>query len=132
MIIAALLHDIVEDCDPEWTIERVLREFGARVAKLVAALTIPSGEFANREERLHAYHTQLFAGPPEALIIKLADRLHNLSSCGALSWDAQKRMIEETEHVYLPLAKEKSILAEELKEVIAKRKEEMMHGPTDP
>lgn len=129
VIAAALLHDILEDCSTEWTRECIEREFGKKVAELVAAMTMPDGEFASRDERLHAYHTQLLAFP-KALPIKLADRLHNLSTCYSLSYDKQLRMIAETEEVYLPLAKEKNILYEELCAVIFERKKEALRAPT--
>lgn len=122
VIAALLLHDIVEDCSPEWPIERVNHEFGQRVAALVAALSMPTGVFASREERQSAYHAQLHAGPPETFDGKLADRLHNLLSCDALTLAAQWRMIEETEKSYLPIAKERGILYKELKQAIAARK----------
>ncbi|MDO8521577.1 MAG: hypothetical protein Q7S52_05675 [bacterium] len=54
--------------------------------------------------------------------LKLSDRLHNLSTCAALTPEAQWRMIEETEEHYLPIAKERGILHKELKKVIAERK----------
>jgi GTP pyrophosphokinase len=121
VIAALLLHDIVEDC-PEWTIERVEHEFGQRVARLVAALSMPTGIFASRDERQHAYHAQLHAGPPETFLGKFADRLHNLLSCEALTPEAQWRMIDETEKNYLPIAKERRILYTELMRAIAARK----------
>lgn len=122
VIAAALLHDIVEDCEADWPIERVEREYGKRVAELVAALSIVKGEFADREERMRAYHAQLAAGPAETFPLKFADRLHNLLTCEALSHDAQWRMIEETEKEYLPIAKERGILHKELKRAIVARK----------
>jgi len=122
VIAALLLHDIVEDCSSEWSIELVEREFGQRVAALVAALSMPTGEFASREERQSAYHAQLLAGPPETFDGKLADRLHNLLSCEALTPEAQWRMIEETERSYLSIAKERGILFKELKQAIAARR----------
>lgn len=121
VLAAALLHDIVEDC-PGWNARRVKKEFGSRVAELVAALTIPKREFKSRETRNHAYNRQLFLAQKEALTIKLADRLHNLSTSSSLSRIAQLRMIEETEAVYLPVAKERGILYNELCAVIAARK----------
>jgi GTP pyrophosphokinase len=122
VIAALLLHDIVEDCSTEWPIERVEREFGQRTAALVAALSMPTGVFASRDERQHAYHAQLLAGPPETFAGKLADRLHNLLSCEALTPEAQWRMIEETERSYLSIAKERGILFKELKLAIAARR----------
>lgn len=109
VIAAGLLHDIVEDVDG-WTVERVRREFGAKVGALVGALTMPEGEFESREARLLAYHAALLAGPEKALSLKFADRVHNLSTCESVSFARQFRMVEETERVYLPLAKERGVL----------------------
>jgi (p)ppGpp synthase/HD superfamily hydrolase len=120
VIAAALLHDIKEDCG--WTIEQIEREFGKSAARLVAAVSMPEGEFASREERMQAYHAQLLAGPSEVFLIKFPDRLHNLLTCEALSIDAQWRMIDETEHDYLPIAKERGLLYDELKDAIASRR----------
>jgi len=122
VVAAALLHDIVEDCGEEWPIKRVEEKFGRRVRDLVAALSMPTGGFASREERMRAYHAQLLAGPKETFLLKFSDRLHNLLTCSAMPHEAQWRMIEETEKDYLPIAKERSILHKELKQAIAARK----------
>ena len=122
VVIAQLHHDTSEDCGEDWPLERIEREYSKRVRELVAAVTMPTGEFARREERQHAYHLQLLAGPPETFQIKLTDRLDNLLSCSAMSFEAQWRMIEETEKDYLPIARERGILYKELKQAIAARK----------
>lgn len=122
VVAAALLHDILEDCSETWNRERLLSEFGPRVTALVVALSIPEGAFTGREERMAAYHAQLLAGPPETIPLKLADRLHNLWTSGALSRAAQERMIEETERDYLPLARARGILWKELRAIIKERK----------
>lgn len=129
VLAAALLHDIVEDC-PGWNARRVKKEFGPRVAELVATLTMPTRKFRSRDKRLHAYHRQLFLGPKEALVIKLADRLHNLLTASSLSRSAQLRMTEETEAVYLPIAKERGVLYDELCAVVAARKESLEEKKT--
>ncbi|OGZ07591.1 MAG: hypothetical protein A3C93_02265 [Candidatus Lloydbacteria bacterium RIFCSPHIGHO2_02_FULL_54_17] len=118
VVAAALLHDVVEDI-PGWNVGRIKKEFSPRIARLVSALTMPTRKFNSRERRMEAYHRQLCSGPKEALTIKFADRLHNLSTASSLSRSAQLRMIEETEVVYLPIAKERGILYKELKQAIA-------------
>lgn len=118
LVAAALLHDIVEDCHQDWPIERVRKEFGGRVMRIVEAVTIPCGDFPDREARMDAYHARLFRGPREALLLKLADRLHNLRTCAALLPDARKRMVRETEALYLPFAKSQGVLYAELSEAI--------------
>ena len=123
VIAAALLHDIVEDCEAQWSIEHIHQVFGRTVAVLVAALTMPKGEFASREMRLAIYHTQLLAAPLSALKIKLADRFHNMYTSDGLALENQLRMMEETERVYIPLAKEHGVLYHELTTVLAHRKQ---------
>lgn len=77
VIQAALLHDVVEDCDG-WTEERVGSEFGADVASLVGALTDPTG----KSWELRKEHGIEGAASMDlrAATIKAADKLHNLSS----------------------------------------------------
>ncbi len=122
VVAAGLLHDIVEDCPNEWPIGRVREVFGDRVASLVAAVSIPDGAFKDREERMAVYHAQLHAGPAETFHLKLSDRLHNLLSCGALTREAQWRMIVETEKEYLPVALARGLLHKDLKDAIGLRK----------
>ncbi len=116
MIIGALAHDLIEDI-PGWSRRRVARLFGKVPAGFVAALTIPEGDFPTREAKLEAYHKQLFAAAkkdPRVILIKLADRLHNLSTCESLARENQIRMVEETERIYIPAAKERGVLHDEL------------------
>lgn len=121
-IAAALLHDHVEDLKEEgWTKERITDRYNARVAGYVEALTMPEGEFASREERLEAFHEQIFSAPKVVIAVKFADRLHNLSTCDAMPLEAQRRMIDETRRVYLPFAKTHDILYAELAEMVAIR-----------
>ena len=123
-IAAALLHDHVEDLkDSGWTLSRIADRYNERVAQYVGALTMPEGTFANREERLHAFHEQIFAAPINVIAIKFADRLHNLSTCDAMSREAQRRMIDETRATYLPFAKTHALLYRELLAEIAIRED---------
>ncbi len=122
-IAAALLHDIVEDCGAEWKIERIYDVFDAETGVLVGAMTMPKGEFASREHRLEIYHAQLLAVGVRVLLIKLADRFHNLYTCEGLAVENQIRMILETERVYIPLAKEHGVLYQELSIVLAYRRQ---------
>lgn len=121
-IAAALLHDHIEDC-AGWTKARIEKKWGVDVAGLVAAVSIPEGDFPDRESRMATYHAQFLAaikgGDVRALMIKLADRLHNLSSCESVSYERQWRMVGETEDFYLPLSKKHNILYRELVDMIA-------------
>lgn len=77
VIQAALLHDVVEDCEG-WTTERVEVEFGAEVAALVAVLTEPQGESWEARKQLGLERAATM--DPRAATVKAADKLHNLSS----------------------------------------------------
>jgi (p)ppGpp synthase/HD superfamily hydrolase len=121
-IAAALLHDHIEDCHG-WTKARIQKKWGVGVAGLVAAVSMPEGDFPDRDSRMAAYHAQFLAaidgGDLRALRVKLADRLHNLSSCESVSYERQWRMVNETEEFYLPLSKKHGILYRELSDMIA-------------
>lgn len=120
LIVAALLHDIVEDYFPVWTIDRIRLEFGPEVALLVDWLTkAPVEQFkGSKEERDHAYHSRFRNAPREFFFIKLADRLHNLITLGACTEEKCRRKVEETERYYLPYAEEHLILLHELEEAL--------------
>jgi GTP pyrophosphokinase len=119
LIIAALLHDIVEDI-PSWTIERVRVKYGERVALYVQYLTKPSKEeYPDRDERELVYHTRFDAAPREFFIIKLADRLHNLLTLYACTPEKQARKVAETRRFYLPHAEKHLILMHEIEDALA-------------
>ena len=118
IIIAALLHDIVEDI-PSWTIERVRNEFGDEVAVLVDFLTKPAlKDFVSEQERDEVYHSRFRFAPREFFLLKLSDRLHNLLTLDACSKEKQLRKIEETRRHYLPYAETHLILLHEIEEAI--------------
>jgi (p)ppGpp synthase/HD superfamily hydrolase len=77
VIQAALLHDVVEDCEG-WDVERVEREFGARVASVVAELTEDKSLAWNQRKRAAVDAVPGYSA--EAATIKAADKLHNLES----------------------------------------------------
>ena len=107
-IIAAFLHDVVEDTDV--SVDFVKKTWGDEVASLVDALTkiqrlklskITSEEFEAED------HRKIFIGMAKdirVIIIKLADRLHNMRTLGALSPERQIGMAKETMDVYVPIA----------------------------
>jgi (p)ppGpp synthase/HD superfamily hydrolase len=114
IIIAALLHDIVEDI-PSWNIERVRLEFGEYVASLVDYLTKPSkDEYPLPEEREHVYHFRFRSAPREFFLIKLSDRLHNIITLGTCPSEKRARKIAETKKHYVMYAEEHFILYHEL------------------
>ncbi len=107
-IIAGLLHDVVEDTDVK--IEEIEAKWGSDVAKLVDALTkiqrlklskIESEDFEAED------HRKIFIGMAKdirVIIIKLADRLHNMRTLASLSPDRQIALAKETKEVFVPIA----------------------------
>jgi len=103
---AALLHDTVEDT--EVTLARIQQGFGEDVGRIVDGLTkLDRLEFRTRElaqaENVRKMIVAM-AGDIRVLLIKLADRLHNMRTVAALSPGKQRRMATETLEIYAPLA----------------------------
>lgn len=132
IIVAALLHDIVEDID-SWTIQRVRDRYGDRVAFLVEYLTKPDKEnFASKQERDDLYHSRFHSAPREFFLIKLPDRFHNLYTLWNCDVEKRKRKISETKQYYLPFAESQLILLHELEAQISILEEELeSRGNTD-
>ncbi|MGE3617288.1 MAG: HD domain-containing protein, partial [Gemmatimonadales bacterium] len=105
-IAAALLHDVVEDS--EVTVDDIATEFGPEVAGLVDGLTkISHLTFRSRaEEQVENYRKLLLSIARDArvIIIKLADRLHNMRTLEHLPGDRRARIATETREIYAPLA----------------------------
>ncbi|HEY3279564.1 MAG TPA: bifunctional (p)ppGpp synthetase/guanosine-3',5'-bis(diphosphate) 3'-pyrophosphohydrolase [Gemmatimonadales bacterium] len=105
-IAAALLHDVVEDSDV--TLDDIRRDFGAEVADLVDGLTkISTLTFrSTAEEQAENYRKLLLSVAKDArvIIIKLADRLHNMRTLEPLAEDKRRRIALETRELYAPLA----------------------------
>lgn len=107
-IAAALLHDVVEDTDT--TINDIKKKWGEDVANIVDALTkiqrlklskMNASEFEAED------HRKIFLGMAKdirVILIKLADRLHNLRTLGALSPERQHAIAKETIEVFIPIA----------------------------
>jgi GTP diphosphokinase / guanosine-3',5'-bis(diphosphate) 3'-diphosphatase len=105
-VVAALLHDVVEDSDIRT--EDIAREFGAEVAGIVEGLTkIASLTFrSSAEQQVENYRKLLLSIAKDArvIIIKLADRLHNMRTLDPLRPDKRVRIATETREIYAPLA----------------------------
>lgn len=100
---AALLHDTIEDTPV--TAEEVEREFGSAVGRLVQGIT--KIERATEDERRNeTYRKMLLAAAEDArvLLIKIADRVHNMRTISALPEKSQERVARETLAVYTPIA----------------------------
>ena len=105
-VASGLLHDIVEDTDI--TIEDVEREFGAEIAQIVDGLTkIANLPLSSREERQVENYRKLLlsiAKDARVILIKLADRLHNMRTLDWLAVEKRRRIAQETRDLYAPLA----------------------------
>src|SRR5512132_3987864 len=105
-ISAALLHDVVEDTDVD--LEEVRSEFGDEIAKLVEGVTkLTRVQFQSREQAEAENYRKLIvamAADVRVILIKLADRLHNLREIEYLGTQKQIQKAKETLEVYAPLA----------------------------
>ena len=103
--ICALLHDTVEDTDI--TLEDVQREFGVEIAKIVDGLTkIATVMDTNTSKQAENFRKILLTltDDPRVILIKLADRLHNMRTLDSLKREKQLKIASETVYVYAPLA----------------------------
>lgn len=104
-IICALLHDVVEDTAV--TLEEVEREFGKKVARIIDGLTKISGIFdPNSSIQAENFRKMLLtlADDVRVILIKLADRVHNMRTMEFMARDKQLKIASETSYLYAPLA----------------------------
>lgn len=105
-VAAGLLHDIVEDTN--YSKDRLATEFGKDIAGLVDGVTkIGKIQFKNYEEKQAENFRKMIISMAEdirVVLIKLADRLHNMRTLGYLPEHKQKRIAQETLEIYAPLA----------------------------
>jgi GTP diphosphokinase / guanosine-3',5'-bis(diphosphate) 3'-diphosphatase len=119
LIVAALLHDTVEDTSifgrrknvpyskwinrAHWRLSRVFNE---RVADMIVDLTVPmveNDEIKNKKEAKKRYLEGLLTSSPETLLVKMADRLHNLRTLNDRLPEDRIKVIKETEEIYFPI-----------------------------
>jgi GTP pyrophosphokinase len=106
-VACGLLHDVVEDTS--FAIADVEREFGKEIASIVDGLTkiakLPSGG-STQDRQVESYRKLLLSIAKEArvIVVKLADRLHNMRTLDYLPEDKRRRIAQETRDLYAPLA----------------------------
>ncbi len=105
-ICAALLHDVVEDTD--YTVEDIENIFGAKIAQIVDGLTkIAGGIFGERASAQAENFKKLLLTMSDdirVILIKIADRLHNMRTLGSMLPNKQFKIAGETLYIYAPLA----------------------------
>ncbi|MBN9115724.1 MAG: bifunctional (p)ppGpp synthetase/guanosine-3',5'-bis(diphosphate) 3'-pyrophosphohydrolase, partial [Pandoraea sp.] len=105
-IMAALLHDVMEDQGV--TKAELAERFGPKVAELVDGLSkLDKMEFSSREEaQAESFRKMLLAMARDVrvILVKLADRLHNMRTLGVTSTEKQRRVARETLDIYAPIA----------------------------
>ena len=103
-VIAAFLHDVVEDTD--YTIEDIRERFGDDVAFLVGVVTKQKKDKYEKSKQVDNFR-QILASVQydvRAILIKLADRLHNMRTLDSMRPDKQMKIAGETDYFYAPLA----------------------------
>ena len=104
-VVAALLHDVVEDT--EYTVEDMERIFGPKIASMVDGLTKMSGVFnADTSEQAEYVRKVLLtlSDDVRVILIKIADRLHNMRTLGSMPMNKQIKITGETIYLFAPLA----------------------------
>lgn len=104
-VVASLLHDVVEDT--EYTVEDIERIFGPKIASMVDGLTKMSGVFnADTSEQAEYFRKVLLtlSDDVRVILIKIADRLHNMRTLGYMPKDKQIKITGETIYLFAPLA----------------------------
>ena len=103
--ICSLLHDTVEDTDV--TLEDIERDFGGEIARIVDGLTKISNVIdVNASKQAENFKKILLTltDDPRVILIKLADRLHNMRTLDSMKREKQLKIASETVYVYAPLA----------------------------
>jgi len=104
-IVAALLHDVVEDTEIE--LDEIKEDFGPKVSRIIDGLTKISGVFDHgSSQQAENFRKMLLtlSDDVRVILVKLADRLHNMRTLGSMPRHKQLKIISETIYLYAPLA----------------------------
>lgn len=103
-VISALLHDVVEDTD--YTLEDIDHMFGPKIATIIDGLTKISGVFDSESLQAENFKKMLLtlSDDVRVILVKLADRLHNMRTLGSMPEHKQYKIAGETLYMYAPLA----------------------------
>jgi GTP pyrophosphokinase len=103
-VICALLHDVVEDTPV--TLEEIKKEFGEKIGHIVDGLTKLDGTYDQGSPQAENFKKVLstLVSDVRVVLIKMADRLHNMRTLGAMPRHKQLKIAAETQYIYAPLA----------------------------
>ncbi len=101
-IVAALLHDVVEDT--EYSVADIENMFGEKVARIVDGLTKLSGDFDSRQALTLKKMLMTLSDDVRVILIKIADRLHNMQTLDSMPPHKKLKIAGETLYLYVPLA----------------------------
>lgn len=104
-VISALLHDVIEDT--EFNMDILSKEFGKEVAEIVDGVTKISGIFRGQEITLAENYRKMLLSMVKdvrVILVKFADRLHNMRTLEFVSPEKQRRIAQETLEIYAPFA----------------------------
>lgn len=129
-VICALLHDVVEDT--ETSLDDIKLEFGSKVSRIVDGLTKISGVFdLNTSEQAENFRKLLLTLTDDVrvILIKIADRLHNMRTLDSMARNKQLKIASETASIYAPLAHRLGLYAikSELEDLVMKYTEAEMY-----
>ncbi len=103
-VVCALLHDVVEDTDV--TLDEIRLEFGEKIARIVDGLTKLDRTYSAESPQAENFKKVLstLVDDVRVVLIKMADRLHNMRTLGSMSRNSQLKIAAETSYIYAPLA----------------------------
>lgn len=103
-IVAALLHDVVEDTDVK--LDDIKIQFGEKIARIVDGLTKLDSSYNSENPQAENFKKVLSTlnSDVRVVLIKMADRLHNMRTLGSMNRDKQLKIASETSYIYAPLA----------------------------